>query len=127
MLDVIHNTLPPRLRRVEGARLRTRYTNRLNPENNGGIRNIPLPPEEHAAAIVLLNCDHDDSACTAVARRSSVIYIQLYFASRVASVLDLGAEGPGFKSQSRRCRVLGKLFIPIVPLFTKHQKWQQPP
>ena len=27
-----------------------------------------------------------------------------------------GAEGPGFKSQSRRCRVtvLGKLFIPIV-------------
>ena len=31
-----------------------------------------------------------------------------------------GAEGPGFKSQSRRCRVavLGKLFTPIVPLFT---------
>jgi len=35
-----------------------------------------------------------------------------------------GAEGPGFKSQSRRCRVtvLGKLLTPIVPL---HQaaKW----
>ena len=31
-------------------------------------------------------------------------------------VLDSGAEGPGFKSQSRRCRVtvLGKLFTPIV-------------
>jgi len=31
-----------------------------------------------------------------------------------------GAERPGFKSQSRRCRVtvLGKLFTPIVPLFT---------
>jgi len=31
---------------------------------------------------------------------------------------------PGFKSQPRRCRVtvLGKLFTPIVPLFTKHQK-----
>jgi len=44
--------------------------------------------------------------------------------SRVVSVLDSGAEGPGFKSQSRRCRVtvLGKLFIPIVPLFTKQQK-----
>ena len=43
--------------------------------------------------------------------------------SRVVSVLDSGAEGPGFKSQSRRCRVtvLGKLFTPIVPLFTKQQ------
>jgi len=41
--------------------------------------------------------------------------------SRVVSVLDSGAEGPGFKSQPRRCRVtvLGKLFTPIVPLFTK--------
>jgi len=45
--------------------------------------------------------------------------------SRVVSVLDLGAEGPGFKSQSRRCRVtvLGKLFTSIVPLFTKQQNW----
>jgi len=33
----------------------------------------------------------------------------------VVSVLDSGAEGPGFKSQSRRCRVtvLGKLFTPM--------------
>jgi len=31
-------------------------------------------------------------------------------------MLDSGAEGPGFKSQPRRCRitVLGKLFTPIV-------------
>ena len=45
--------------------------------------------------------------------------------SRVVSVLDSGAEGPGFKSQWRRCRVavLGKLFTPIVPLFTKQQNW----
>jgi len=37
-------------------------------------------------------------------------------------MLDSGAEGPGFKSQSRHCRVtvLGKLFTPIVPLFTIH-------
>jgi len=43
----------------------------------------------------------------------------------VASVLDSGAEGPGLKLQSRRCRVtvLGKLFTPIVPLFTKQQNW----
>ena len=46
-----------------------------------------------------------------------------WLGSRVVSVLDSGAEGPGFESQPRRCRVtvLGKLFIPIVPLFTKQQ------
>ena len=35
---------------------------------------------------------------------------------------------PGFKSQPRRCRVtvLGKLFTPIVSLFTKQRNWQQP-
>ena len=34
-------------------------------------------------------------------------------------------KGPGFKSQPRRCRVtvLGKLFTPIEPLFTKQQNW----
>ena len=39
----------------------------------------------------------------------------------MVSVLDSGAERPGFKLQSRRCRVtvLGKLFTPTVPLFTK--------
>jgi len=38
--------------------------------------------------------------------------------------LDSGTEGHGFKSQPRRCRVtvLGKLFIPIVPLFTPNSK-----
>ena len=39
-----------------------------------------------------------------------------WLGSRVVSVLDSGAEEPGFKSQSRRCRVtvLGKLFTLIV-------------
>ena len=34
----------------------------------------------------------------------------------MVSVLDSSAEGPGFISQPRRCRVtiLGKLFTPIV-------------
>jgi len=52
----------------------------------------------------------------------------LSLGSRVVSVLDSGAERPGFKSQPRRCRVtvLGKLFTPVVPLFTKQQNWQQP-
>jgi len=51
-----------------------------------------------------------------------------WLGSRVVSVLDSGAEGPGFKSQPQHCRVtvLGKLFTPIVPLFTKQQNWQQP-
>jgi len=48
-----------------------------------------------------------------------------WLGSRVVSVLDSGAEGPGFKSQPRRCRVtvLGKLFAPIVPVFTKQRNW----
>ena len=66
----------------------------------------------------------------------SFIFILFYFifyatllegwlGSRVVGVLDSGAVGPGFKSQSRRCRVtvLGKLFTPIVPLFTKQRNW----
>ena len=48
-----------------------------------------------------------------------------WLGSRVLSVLDSGAEEPGFKSHPRRCRVtvLGKLFTPIVPLFTKQRNW----
>ena len=46
-----------------------------------------------------------------------------WLGSRVVSVLDSGAEVPGFKSQSRRYRVtvLGKLFTSIVPLFIKQR------
>jgi len=52
---------------------------------------------------------------------STTIPVRLWLGSRVVSVLDSGAEKPGFKSQPRRCRltVLGKLFTPIVPLFTE--------
>ena len=41
-----------------------------------------------------------------------------WLGSRVVSVLDSGAVGPEFKSQSRRCRVrvLGKLFTPVFPV-----------
>jgi len=48
-----------------------------------------------------------------------------WLGSRVVSVLDSGAEWSGFKSQPRRCRVavLGKLFTPIVPVFTKQRNW----
>ena len=49
----------------------------------------------------------------------------LWLGSRVVSVLDSGAEGHGFKSQPRRCRVtvLRKLFTPVVPVFAKQQNW----
>jgi len=45
-----------------------------------------------------------------------IIVFATWLGNRVVSVLDSGAEGPGFKSQSRRCQVtvLGKLFTPIV-------------
>jgi len=57
--------------------------------------------------------------------KGSVVLNMGWLGSRVVNVLDSSAEGPGFKSQSRRCRVtvLGKLFTPIVPLFTKQQNW----
>jgi len=51
-----------------------------------------------------------------------------WLGSRVVSVLDSGAEGPGSNCSRYAVgyiglTVLGKLFIPIVPLFTKQQKW----
>ena len=60
--------------------------------------------------------------------RRKCTYCVAWLGSRVVSVLDSGAEEPGFKSQSRRCRVtvLGKLFTPIVPLFAKQRNWWQP-
>jgi len=54
-----------------------------------------------------------------------IVLLCRWLGSQVVSVLDSGAEGPGFKSQLLRCRVtvLGKLFTPIVPLFTKERNW----
>ena len=68
-----------------------------------------------------VGCTERTTACYKVLRNSSPLG---WLGSRVVSVLDSGAEGPGFKSQSRRCRVtvLGKLFTPIVPLFTKQHQ-----
>ena len=43
----------------------------------------------------------------------------------VAEWLARWTQIAGFKSQPRRCRltVLGKLFTPIVPLFTNQRNW----
>ena len=69
---------------------------------------------------------HTDTARYSVGSNSPrLALLQGWLGSRVASVLDSGAEWPGFKSQPRRCRVtvLGKLFTPIVPLFTQQRNW----
>ena len=54
-----------------------------------------------------------------------LIYGPGWLGSRVVSMLNSGAEGPGFKSQPRCCRVtvLGKLFTPVVPPFTEQRNW----
>ena len=46
----------------------------------------------------------------------------------MVSVLDSFAIVPGLKLQPRHCRVtvLGKLFTPVLPLFTKQRNWYQP-
>ena len=48
-----------------------------------------------------------------------------WLGSQVVSVLNSGILGPGLKSQPQHCwvTVLGKLFTPIVSLFTKQQNW----
>ena len=70
---------------------------------------------------VVLQCIRRSIARFSSSKSSSAGWL----GSRVVSVLDSGAEGPVFKSQSRGCRVtvLSKLFTPIVPLFTKQQNW----
>ena len=88
------------------------------------------------ATLTIGRCESVDSGCYAVQldnehgterMYSSVTVEGLHAAScdlytrarrsRAVSVLDSGAEEPGFKWQPRRCRVtvLGKLFTPIVP------------
>jgi len=68
------------------------------------------------------DCQEPGSAPEPYARLSSMGYLYL---GGLGAMLDSGAEGRGFKSQSQRCwvTVLGKLFTPIVPLFTKQQNW----
>ena len=67
---------------------------------------------------------HTHSLTRTPVMRSFHVFTRIcgWFGSRLVSVLDSGAERPGFESQPRRWRVtvLGKLFTPIVPPFTKH-------
>jgi len=68
---------------------------------------------------------HTDRPRYSCSNSPHLCYAYGWLGSRVVSVLDSSVVGPRIKSQSRRCRVtvLGKLFTPIVPLFTKQQNW----
>ena len=70
-------------------------------------------------------CEQRTGRCSTRKYKISDDLSQGWLGSRVVSMLDSGAEGHGFNSQPRRCRVtvLGKLFTPIVPLFTKQRNW----
>ena len=92
---------------------------RRSASNSGGVaavRGAPGAVRAGSASVGPIGADF---------HRAMVATAPGWLGSRVVSVLDSGAEGPGFKSQPRRCRVtvLGKLFTPTVPLFTKQQNW----
>jgi len=86
---------------------------------------------QHKIIISRYTCASDSALLTIVCVYKSYLLTYLLMVvgwwrgSRVDSVLDSGAVGPGFKWQPRRCRVtvLGKLFTAIVPVFTKQQNW----
>jgi len=73
----------------------------------------------------VVHCCYMHLARTLFVCVSSIIIIIMWLGSRVVSMLDSGTVGPGFKSQPRcsLVTVLGKLFTPIVLLFTKQQNW----
>ena len=76
--------------------------------------NLEISPQHVDRRTRCQHTDHTTSlcriyalhACGAAAMRSTNrLPLSLgWLGSRVVSVLDSGAEGPGFKSQSRRCR-----------------------
>ena len=86
----------------------------------GRYRRWPTWPAM-AAAIPSIHCSHS----TPVTRRHQLFYKNPIH-TRGGSVAEWlacwtpGAEGPGFKSQSRRCRVT---VTPIMPLITKQRNW----
>ena len=89
------------------------------------IRESLPPPLLRPSACPSVCLSHASSSIENSAYWRVTIEQRGWLGSRVVSVLDSGAEGPGFKSQPRRCpvTVLGKLFTPIVPLFAKQRNW----
>ena len=107
-----------------GVAIRFRVRRQMSGE--GKVLHWSLSSAAHRPSVCLCGrqivCTLRDTA-TAGGRHCRNHGTYWWLGSRVVSVLDSGAEGPGFKSQPRRFRVavLDKLFTPIAPLFTKQQ------
>ena len=93
-----------------------------------GCSNVLLPRYDQVCPFLLLAKQEVIDYTTIIYKFTAVTFSRAKFShrwlgSRLVSVLDSGAARPGFKSQPRRCRVtvLGKLFTPTVPLFTKQR------
>jgi len=94
-------------------------------------RFVPFPARNPGDATAVNAHTHALTSAESSAQKEKYLYLVYFYiqatftfgwlGGRVVSVRDSGAEGPGFKSQPRRCRVtvLGKVFTPVVPLFTK--------
>jgi len=98
-------------------------------ETVGLITHTPLRwswPRQRSVISLSLRALAQQEAVSRISTEKSHLHsaVDGWLGSGVVSVLDSGVEGPGFKSQPRCCRVtvLGKLFTPIVPLFTKQRK-----
>ena len=106
----------------ELARVGTLFANYRRCRNSVPVRPKPLSP------LIIFCCFRFVRIYACIAVFLCFYCLPGWLGSRVVRVLDSGAEGPWFKSQPRRCRVtvLGKLFTPIVPMFTKQKNWQQP-
>ena len=93
-----------------------------------------LRPLQHYSALQQSSFEHlqhisrqlqSDLDCLA---QVAATYLRTRVGGSVAEWLACWTQvqrGPWFKSQPRRCQVtlLGKLFTPILPLFTKQQNW----
>jgi len=107
------------------------------PCRNASRPSSPWRPVPHAMAqlalwLIHLCALHKSTFCTTVHSTDYKLQIACvaYFeggsvAEWLACWTHAGAEGPGFRSQPRRCRltILGKLFTPIVPLFIEQRNW----
>ena len=69
------------------------------------VRPWSTAKEEKNGLCVVAQCWSEWLCLSDTAIRNFFTYLPGWFGSRVVSVLDSGAEGPGFKSQPRRCRV----------------------
>jgi len=102
-----------------------------DPGQDHGVLECRHPPSNLPNSAICFSAArtrHSETAEIAFSVHLVADHFSGWLGSRVVSMLDSGAEGTGFKSQPRRCRVtvLDKLLTRIVPLFTKQQNWQQP-